>query len=365
MAICVANEGLTGAKEERRSASRACFDSTQNVYDNRRRRKTKQKKNKRKGNVSSGAWATMFSATKRTGILCDRLAQFWHDSDRLEAKDKWMDWLHAHPTAAHEGTRGRDGSIRASIIDSQNAFRKAGQCYLLIRFTRALHKINNRNGLSYSASGLSLTTNRVTRIHEYDHSPAATEDKKKRISIRRARTGFTIDTNKSIYTKRVSSFPLGSSPFHRDKSGGLAQIYSFRLCTCTCSQWQKSVECALDHENIRWRYSSGPPFSFLSVRYIPSYGGRFELCLVSLFPLDSAEVLYISGSGWKGARSDLLRYLKRAARGGVGRVRKTNSFSRIIPPSLSLSLYESGKGQVRLKGRPLIRQRPLRQPCSR
>ena len=204
--------------------------------------KRNKKKNKRKGNVSAGAWTTMFSATKRTGILCDRLAQFWHDSDRLEAKDKWMDWLHAHPTAAHEGTRGRDGSIRASIIDSQNAFRKAGQCYLLIRFTRALHKINNRNGLSYSASGLSMTTNRVTRIHEYDHSPAATEDKKKRISIRRARTGFTIDTNKSIYkvyiyTKRVSSFPLGS-PFHRDKSGGLAQIYSFRLCTCTCSQRQ-------------------------------------------------------------------------------------------------------------------------------
>ena len=24
-----------------------------------------------------------------------------------------------------------------------------------------------------------MTTNRVTRIHEYDHSPAATEDKKK------------------------------------------------------------------------------------------------------------------------------------------------------------------------------------------
>ena len=91
-----------------------------------------------------------------------------------------------------------------------------------------------------------------------------------------------------------------------------------------------------------WKYTMTlffrPPFSFLSVRYIPSYGGRFELCLVSLFPLDSAEVLYISGSGWKGARSDLLRYLKRAARGGVGRVRKTNSFSRIIPPSLSLSI---------------------------
>ena len=33
--------------------------------------------------------------------------------------------------------------------------------------------------------------------------------------------------------------------------------------------------------------------------------------------------------------------------------------------TVSLSLYESGKGQVRLKGRPLIRQRPLRQPCSR
>ena len=48
MAICVANEGLTGAKEERRSASRACFDSTQNVYDNRRRRKTKQKKTNEK-----------------------------------------------------------------------------------------------------------------------------------------------------------------------------------------------------------------------------------------------------------------------------------------------------------------------------